>query len=484
MTIFYLVFKNHNFMYKFEKLAQTLRHLIEQGTWQPHQRLPSLREQSQQSGYSLMTVLNAYQELEAQGLIYSKDKSGYYVEQKIDHPVLEPQIEMSFMPDIQMNSLVFDYLKATQVVDIIGLGSAFPHEDLVYQPKLIQILAKHARRKQSYISVDSMPPGHYPLQQIIARRYSLQGIATEPEDIVITSGCLDALNLSLQATTQAGDYILIQSTIFYGAWQAAERWGLKVITLPEHPEHGFDLELFEQCLQKFPIKVCWFMLNSHNPIGFTVSNDIKEKIAALLEKYDVYLIEDDVYQELFYGAQRPLSVKYFNQQRVLHCSSFSKTLGAGCRVGWVHSRLFSHKIQHLQLMSTLAVSPLLQHALAEFLTTHHYEKHLRQLRQQLERNKKQCYHYLLQHLPTTCTIYYFNSGYFLWVKLAKEIDSMALYRILLQQRISISPNHLFSIEQQQSQSIRLNCSLPWNDTTQFALDQLIKTIKTLEKNEA
>ena len=468
-------------MYKFEKLANTLRHLIEQGTWQAHQRLPSLREQSELSGYSLMTVLNAYQELEAQGLIYSKEKSGYFVEQSIDHHILDTQTNMSLMPEIQMNSVVFNYLKATQITGIVGLGSAFPHEDLVYQPKLMQILAKHARLKQSYISIDSMPPGHYPLQQIIARRYSVQGIATEPEDIVITSGCLDALNLSLQAIAKTGDYILIQSTIFYGAWQAAERLGLKVITLPEHPEHGFDIELFEQCLQKFDIKVCWLMLNSHNPIGFTVSNEIKEKIALLLEKYEVYLIEDDVYQELYYGSQRPLSVKSFNQKHVLHCSSFSKTLGAGFRVGWVHSRLFSQKIQHLQLMSTVAVSPLLQHALVEFLSTHHFDKHLRQLRQQLERNKKQCYYYLNQYLPNSCKVYYFNSGYFLWVTLPKHLDSMKLYNILLQQKISISPNHLFSIEQQQSPSIRLNCSFTWNNTIQNALDQLILSIQDLEK---
>lgn len=466
-----------NIMYKFEKLANTLRLLIEQGTWKAHARLPSLREQAQQSGYSLMTVLNAYQELEAQGLIYSSEKSGYFIEEHIHTQRLDSNRNLSLNPNIQINSLVFNYLKSTQVEGIVPFGSAFPNEDLLYQPKLVQILAQHARRKQSYLSLDSMPPGNLALQQIIARRYSLQGIPTEPQDIVITSGCLDALNLSLQAVAKAGDYILLQQTIFYGAWQAAERLGLKVITLPEHPEHGFDIDLFEQCLQKFPIKVCWFMFNGHNPIGFTVSDDIKEKVAALLEKYKVYLIEDDVYQELFYGTYKPLPVKYFDQHNwVLHCSSFSKTLGNGFRVGWVHAPLFSSQIQHLQLMSTLLVSPLLQHALVEFLSSHHYEKHLKQLRQALERHKKQFYSYLKQNLPAQCEVYYFNSSYFLWIKLPQHMDSMQLYKDALALGISISPSALFNVNESQNNFIRLNCSFEWNDTIQRALDCLITLI--------
>ncbi|GAA5007719.1 PLP-dependent aminotransferase family protein [Acinetobacter puyangensis] len=465
-------------MFKAEQLAQTLHQLIEQGVWKPHQKLPSLREQAQTSGYSLMTVLNAYQELEARGLVFAREKSGYYVADQNMQPTALDRIEDSTLQsNIQMNSFVFDYLKSIQPTNILPFGSAFPNTALLHQPKLLQIVAQHARRKQSYESSASMPPGLLTLQQIIARRYSLQGIATEPQDIVITSGCLDALNLSLQAVAKPGDYILLQQTIFYGTWQAAERLGLNVITLPEHPEYGFDLEKFEQCLQMYPIKVCWLMLNSHNPIGFSVNDDIKQKIAQLLAHYQVYLIEDDVYQELYFGSKKPLSVKYFDQDhRVLHCSSFSKTLGAGFRVGWVHHRKLSNQIQHLQLMSTIAVSPLLQHALVDFLSTHHYEKHLRSLRLQLERHKKLFYRYLKQHLPEECDVYYYPSGYFIWIKLPKHIDSTQLYQTLLTHHIGIAPSQLFTVNRQQQHFIRLNCSFELNDQTQHSLATIIQTI--------
>lgn len=465
-------------MYKSEQLAHSIRQLIESGTLNAHEKLPSLRDQVQRSGFSLMTVMNAYQELESQGLIYSKEKSGYFVSEQIATHLPEQYSVVSLNSKVEINSLVFQYLKATHSDAVAPFGSSVPDSKLLYSPKLIQIMAQHARRRASYEQNSSLPPGNLELRQLIAQRYCMQGIQTDPDDIVITSGCLDALNLSLQALVKPGDYILLQQTIFFGAWQAAERLGLKVITIPEHPQHGFDLEAFEQVIQTYPIKVCWLMLNAHNPIGFTVSDDIKYKIAKLLHEHQIYLIEDDVYRELFYHGQKPLPVKYFDQQNlVLHCSSFSKILGGSFRVGWVYAGKFSNRIQLLQLMSTVSVNTLAQNVLVDFLSSHHYEKHLRSLRLTLERYKKQYYHYLKQNLPTSCEVYYYPSGYFLWVKLPSTLDSMQVYEDLIQQDIGIAPSPLFSIFPAQQHYLRINCSFEWNTKIQSALDQMIKTIQ-------
>lgn len=465
-------------MYKSEQLALNIRQLIENGAWKPHSKLPSLREQSHMSGYSLMTVLNAYQELEAQGLVYAKQKSGFYVAERFNSQPVHTASSLSLNSNIQMNSLVFRYLKSIQSEAVCPLGSAFPNAELLFNAKLIQILAQHAKRKSSYFSHDHMPPGHNELRKIIANRYCLQSIPTHADDIVITSGALDALNLSLQALTKPGDFILLQETIFYGAWQAAERLGLQVITIPEHPVSGFDIASFEQALKQYPIKVCWLMLNSHNPIGFSVRHEIKQRIAELLEEYQVYLIEDDVYQELYYGAQKPLPMKYFDKtQRVLHCSSFSKTLGAAVRVGWVYAGQFSNAIQHLQLMSTVSASPLLQNSLVDFLSHHHYDKHVRLLRSQLEKHKKVFYQQLKQRLNSACKIHYYSSGYFLWVELPINLDGYAVYQALIQQQIGIAPSQLFRSEHVKQNFIRLNCSFAWTAAIEHAVTVLAQVIQ-------
>lgn len=462
-------------MYKSEQLAQQLKQLIENKTWKAHEKLPSLRQQVELSGFSLITVMNAYQELEAQGLIYSKEKSGYFVAENQD-TTIEKHVAVNHK--IEINSIVFKYLKSIQSEHIIPLGSAFPNSQLLYSAKLIQTLGQLAKQRRSYEQTPSLPPGNYELRKIIAQRYAMQGIPTDPSDIVITSGGLDALNLSLQAVTQSGDYILLQQTLFYGAWQAAERLGLKVITIPEHPVDGIDLEAFEQAILNYPIKVCLMMLNSQNPIGFTVSDEIKLKLAKILHQHQIHLIEDDVYEELYYGNKKPLSMKYFDQQNlVLHCSSFSKTLGAGFRVGWVYAGKYSEHIQHIQLMSTLSVNSFIQNALVEYLSHRHYEKHLKTLRSTLQRLKKQYFNYLNAHLPSECTVAYYPSGYFLWIELPEYLDSTLIYQRLLEKNISVAPNILFNAATQNKNHIRINCSFEINTRIQTALELLIDELQ-------
>ena len=463
-------------MYKSEQLALSLKHLIESGFWKPHDKLPSLRQQAEASGFSLITVMNAYQELEAQGLIYSKEKLGYFIAgdslpAAVSHSVI-------LNDKIEINSTVFRYLKSIQSEKIIPFGSAFPDSQLLYSAKLMQTLGQRAKHRLSYEQMPSLPPGNFELRKLIAQRYCMQGIPTDPSDIVITSGGLDALNLSLQAMTQPGDCIVLQETIFYGAWQAAEHLGLKVITIPEHPEHGIDLDAFKNAIARYPVKVCLLMLNSHNPIGFTVSDEIKLQLAQLLHAHEIYLIEDDVYEELYFDHKKPLSMKYFDQQNlVLHCSSFSKTLGAGFRVGWVYAGKFSEHIQHLQLMSTLSVNSFIQNALADYLSHRYYEKHLKTLRNTLKRLKNQYYHYLSAHLPEGCSIDYYPSGYFLWIALPAQMDSNLIYHQLLEKGISVAPGALFYRTDKKHNHIRVNCSFEMTEKIQQALHGLVQCIK-------
>ncbi|WP_130803207.1 PLP-dependent aminotransferase family protein [Acinetobacter ihumii] len=468
-------------MYKSKKLAQQLRQHIENGKWSLHSKLPSLREQAQNSGLSLMTVMNAYQELEAQGLIYSKEKSGYFVAQSASGQNSQASALLSHHTKIEINSVVFKYLKSIQTQDVIPFGSAFPDPELLSPAKLLQILSQMARHRKNYDQYSNLPPGNAALRQVIAQRYQIQGIAAHADDIVISSGGLDALNLSLQALTQPGDYILLQQNTFYGAWQAAERLGLKVITIAEHPQYGFDLNAFEHLLQQYPIKVCWFMLNAQNPVGFTVRFEIKAKIAELLHQYQVCLIEDDVYEELYYGANKPVPMKYFDQDNlILHCSSFSKTLGAGFRVGWVHAGKYSEHIQHLQLMSTISSHTLIQNALVEFVSSHHYEKHLRQIRRRLQKNKRLFADYLKQYLSCCCEIYDDANGYFLWIKLPIHINSFDLYQQLMMYQISVAPSSLFNLFDTKQHHIRINCSFEWSQTVEKALDIVVQCIQNFK----
>lgn len=268
--------------------------------------------------------------------------------------------------------------------------------------------------------IENLPPGNAALRHAIARRYAQQGMTVSPDEIVITAGALEALNLSLQAVTEPGDWVIVENPCFYGALQALERLRLKALSVATDVKEGIDLEALAQALNDYPVKACWLMTNSQNPLGFTLSADKKSRLVALLAQHNVTLIEDDVYSELYYGREKPLPAKAWDtRDMTLHCSSFSKCLVAGFRIGWVAAGKHARRIQQLQLMSTLSTSSPVQLALVDYLSTQRYDAHLRRLRRTLAARKQQSWQALLRHLPPEVKIHHNDSGYFLWIDLER-----------------------------------------------------------------
>ncbi len=371
---------------RYQQLAHTLRRQIEAQVWLPGEKLPSLRESCRQSGFSLMTVLQAYQLLEDQGLLISRPQSGYYVAPVQQTPLRGDQRHaLHAAENIDVNDAIFDILKAGQDPHIVPFGSAFPDPTLFPQPQLARSLANAVRRMSPHSAIANLPPGNEELRRNIAQRYAQQGIEVTPDEIVITSGALESLGLSLQVVTQPGDWVAIESPAFYGVLQAIERRRLKAVAIPMDLQQGMDLFALEQALATYPIKACWLMSNFQNPLGCTMSLEKKARLVEILRQNQVALIEDDVYSELYFNGERPPPIKMSSyRQEILHCSSFSKSLAPGFRVGWVAAGNYASRIQRLQLMSTLSASVPVQLALADFLHQGSYDAHLRRLRRQLE----------------------------------------------------------------------------------------------------
>jgi DNA-binding transcriptional MocR family regulator len=191
-------------------------------------------------------------------------------------------------------------------------------------------------RGMSPATVEDLSAGSAELRRQISRRYLRSGAAISPDEIIVTAGALEALNLSLQTLTRPGDLVAIESPAFYGCLQAVESLGLKAIEIPTHPTHGVDLGYLARILEKHPVRACWFMTTFQNPLGALVPDDARKELVELLESHDVPLIEDDVYSELYFGSRRPKSTKAFDRKGlVLNCGSFSKSLAPGYRIGWV-----------------------------------------------------------------------------------------------------------------------------------------------------
>lgn len=308
-------------------------------------------------------------------------------------------------------------------------GSAFPDATLFAQPKLARALSSVARKFTPHSSLANLPPGNDALRRHIAQRYALSGMQVAPDEIVITAGAMESLSLSLQAVTQPGDYVAIESPAFYGALQALERLRLKAVAIATHPQDGIDLDALQQAVEQYPIKACWLMTHFQNPQGATLPEANKQRLVTLLRDRQISLIEDDVYGELYFSAERPLPAKALDSGgQILHCSSFSKCLAPGFRVGWVAAGRYAQQVQRLQLMSTVSTSVPTQMALADYLLHGGYDTHLRRLRRLLAQRQSAMRQAIAHHFPPTVKVSQPDGGYFLWLELDPALSSMELYR--------------------------------------------------------
>lgn len=468
-------------MAKYLQLIENIQQQIDREIWLPGDKLPSLREQVAQSGMSLMTVMHAYQVLESQGWILSRPQSGYFVAPRaefLSQPASHQKVQLTESVDI--NDFIFEVLQACRDPGIVPFGSAFPDPELFPQRQLMRSLTAVSHSLKPADALNNLPPGNEALRKTLAQRYALQGIQVSPEEIVITNGAMEALNLSLQAVTKPGDWVVVENPCFYGALQAIERLQLKAVAIASHPQHGIDLDELASTLARLPVKACWMMSNQQNPLGCTLSREKKRDLVALLESYQVTLIEDDVYSELYFGSEKPLPAKAFEKQdTVLHCSSFSKNLVAGFRVGWVAAGKHAQRIQRLQLMSTISTSAPMQLTLANYLGTRSYDSHLRKLRQKLEQRKNLARQSLRRHLPASAKINDSQGGYFLWIELPPEVNSTELYYRALQQKISIAPGKMFSTGEQYANYFRFNAAWEWNEEREAAVAMLGGLIKEM-----
>lgn len=467
-------------MVKFKELSEKIKQQIIANIWQVGDKLPSLREQVTGSGMSLMTVMHAYQILEEQGWILSRPQSGYYVAPKTEFLSAPAAARMTLIGMVDVNAYIFALIRATGDPAVVPFGSAFPDPGLAPLRQLSRSLTAVAREITSDQLSEHLPPGNFALRGAIAKRYAMQGIHIPPEEIVITAGALESLNLSLQAVTQPGDWVLIENPCFYGALQAIERLRLKAISITSDPQFGIDLAALEQALASKPVKACWLMTNSHNPLGFTLADEKKRQLVALLEKYDVALIEDDVYSELYFGSVKPKpALAYGRGARILHCCSFSKSLVAGFRVGWVAAGQYAEQIEKLQLMSTISTSVPMQLTLAKYLSTQRYDSHLKQLRRTLEQRKIAAWQCLKRYLPAPVRIHYAGSGYFLWIELPKRVDAGQLSQIMLENKVSIAPGKMFSTDNEYNHFFRVNTSYEWGEREEAAVITLAAAIAGL-----
>ncbi len=446
------------------ELSDNIKELILNGTYKTGDKLPGVRSLAHSRQVSISTVLSAYQKLENEELIESKSRSGFFVRSLKPINPIRTNIDSQSAPVlVSKQEFILSMMASLSNQNIINLGAVSPSFNLTvsrhFDKSLRKILTNKRLISHGYAHTSGVPE----LRRQLAKLMSYHGALVEHDQIVVTSGCQEGLTLALRVLTKPGDIVAVESPTYYGLLQIMEGLGLKVLEVSCDPNDGISLNLLRNALERYPIKACVLIPTFNNPLGYCMSDDRKVDLIRLLEVHSVTLVEDDIYGDLSFEQVRPKSCKSLAPNAdIIYCSSFSKSLEPGIRVGWIASDRYYEKIKYQKLLLNIASPSLQQLALTDFLEAGHYENHLRKIRSIYAAHIYSMSNSIMEWFPDGTCISEPKGGFVLWVELDKKIDTFQLGESALRHGISIAPGKLFSTTAKYDNYIRLTSS-NWED---------------------
>jgi DNA-binding transcriptional MocR family regulator len=460
--------------YAYRRIADEVSARIADGTLRPGDRLPSVRRTSAQWGVSIPTVLQAYRLLEAQRVVAARPKSGFFVlARAASHPVAEPRAARaaSVAAHVTTRDLIVDFLESVADPRAVPLGTALPDAALLPTARLARLLGAVVRRDQVRSALISTPSGAEELRGEIARRSLATRAPVARDDVVITSGCADALALALRALTTPGDAVVVESPAYFGTLQAIDALGLRALEVSTDPREGIRIDALEEALRSGSASALVVTPNVHNPLGCVMPDERKRELAMLLDQFRLPTIEDDTYAELSFASDRPASLRAFVRAApVLSCGSFSKTLAPAYRVGWMIPGRYRSEITRLKAAMSVATALPPQLAIAELLRSGGYDHHLRQLTSALHANVQRVTSEVAMRFPAGTRVASPIGGFLLWVELPESVDALELYRRCMTRGVSLAPGPVFSATGGNRNFIRLNGGLLWSPQIERAMD--------------
>jgi DNA-binding transcriptional MocR family regulator len=474
-----MVKKRDTVMTRYQHLANLLAERIEQGLYRQGEKLPSVRALSQEHGVSISTVQQAYQTLENLQLITPQPRSGYFIAPRKAQPPVPAMSRPAQRPvDITHWDQVLTLLDARSDKSITAFGGGAPD---VSQPSLKPLWREMSRVVQhntsEVLSYDEIS-GRRELREQIARLMLDSETLATADDIIITNGCHAALSIALLAVCEPGDIVAVESPSYYGTMQLLRGFGIKAIEIPTDPQTGISIEALEMALEQWPIKGVILVPNCNNPLGFIMPDARKRQVLSLAQRYDIAIFEDDIYGELANDYPRPRTIKSWDiDGRVLLCSSFTKTVAPGLRVGWIVPGRYYDRVLHMKYAASATNVPATQMAVAAFVREGHYHRHVRRMRQIYQSNMETYTCWIRQYFPCGICVTRPQGGYMLWVELPEIVDMVCVAKQLCELKIQVAPGSLFSAAGKYRNCLRINCALPPNEKHREVMEKLGEAIR-------
>ncbi|WP_448955764.1 aminotransferase-like domain-containing protein [Labrys neptuniae] len=416
----------------------------------PGARLPSIRRLAQQQAVSKSTVVEAYDRLVAQGVVESRPGSGFYAAGRIRPFALAeagPRLDRAIDPLwIYRQSL-------TQQKGALHPGCGWLPDAWLPEDMVRRGLRAVARAEGNNVSAYSVPQGLRPLREHLARRFSERGLEVEPAAILLTDSGSRAIDLVCRFLIQPGDTVLVDDPCYFNFQSLLQAQRARIIGVP-YTRQGPDLDRFASLCAEHRPKLYLTNAVLHNPTGATVNVGIAHRLLKLAEQHDFILVEDNIFAD-FEARSSPGLAALDGFERVVHLGSFSKTLTAALRCGYIVARAdWIEGLTDLALATGIGCSDIAAQTTLSLLTDGSYRRHLDSLRPRLAKAMA-----VAADRLRACGLTLWlepQAGMFLWAELPEGLDSAVIARKALERDVVMAPGNVFSVSRSAARFMRFN----------------------------
>ncbi len=356
-------------------------------------------------------------------------------------------------------SFIREILEVTQDPEVISFAGGLPNPSVFPIAEFGEVIARILKEDGPSSLQYSATGGYLPLREAVAARYMNRfGLKVSPEDLIITTGSQQGLDLVAKVLMDPGDRVILEKPGYLGAIQAFSLFEPEMITVPLQGD-GPDIERLEKILGEGKVKAYYAVPNFQNPSGQTYSLEKRQDVAKLCKEHGVVFLEDDPYGELrFKGADIPPVYSMLEEKGVLF-GSFSKIGVPGFRVGWVLAEPeLMEKLVTVKQAADLHTSTFTQRIASAYLAEYDMDEHVEQIRKLYGRQRDCMVAAIEEHFPPDVSFTRPDGGMFLWVTLPEGCSSMELFEQSIAHKVAFVPGRPFFVDDSGDNSLRLNFS--------------------------
>lgn len=423
---------------RIDAVMEAIRSRIASRSYPPGTRLPSVRAQARAMGFSVSTVVEAYERLAAEEIVRARPGSGFYVCGPVAPLALS---EIGPPLDREVDPLWVSRQSLEAGASLLKPGCGWLPATWMYEVGMRRALRATARADAAVLSDYATPLGLPELRQLLARRMAAVDIEARPEQIMLTESGTQAIDLICRLLLEAGDSVLLDDPCYFNFHALLRAHRVKAVGVPFTP-NGPDVEAFEAALREHSPRL--YITNSgiHNPTGATLSPATAHRLLKLADDTNLIIVEDDIFAD-FEVSPAPRLAAFDGLLRVIHIGSFSKTISASLRCGYIATRAdWIDRLADLKIATSFGGGQLASAILLSALTDSGYRKHMETVRIRLAEARRET----IARLDTIGVAPWIvpQAGMFVWCRLPQGVDAADVARSCLKENMVLAPGNVFS----------------------------------------